>query len=145
MKPSLPAQTTPLIGREQEQRDLSQLLSDRDVRIITILAPGGMGKTRLVLEAAAHSLPSFPDGACFSSLAQIQSPADLVTAIGRAVGLEFYGAGDPQQQLFDFLRGQTLLLVLDNFEHLLAAAPLTLVPGDSERFDRLQSPMFLFV
>jgi predicted ATPase/DNA-binding CsgD family transcriptional regulator len=121
---TFPAQVTPFIGRETEVRDLSSLLHDPNVRIITILAPGGMGKTRLAIESATRSAEQLAAQAYFVPLTQIVSPADLVTAIGSALGLSFYSAGEAKKQLFDFLRGQNVLLVLDNFEHLLAGALL---------------------
>lgn len=124
LKTNLPNQATPFVGRDSELRDLAALLADPAVRIITILAPGGMGKTRLALEVAARRAHDYAGSACFVSLAQLRAPADLVTAIGGSLGLGFYGTGAPQQQLLDFLRGQELLLVLDNFEHLLAGAAL---------------------
>ncbi len=123
-KTSLPAQVMPFIGREFELHELASLLADPNVRIITLLAPGGMGKTRLAVETAARCRENFTDGVCFVSLAQIRSHADLVTAISSAIGLHLYGSGEPKQQLFDFLRRQMLLLILDNFEHLLAGTPL---------------------
>ena len=93
-----------------------------------------MGKTRLAIETASRSSHNLAGKATFVALAQLASSADLVTAIGDGIGLAFLGNTEPKQQLFDFLRGQELLLVLDNFEHLLSGAPLVIemmerVPG----------------
>jgi predicted ATPase len=130
---NLPAQTTPFVGREHELAELAKLLDNPQVRLVTILAPGGMGKTRLALEAARAALEQsatsdthqpFANGAYFVSLAPLAAPESIVTAIAEAVSFQFYGGGDPKQQLLDFLREKRLLLVLDNFEHLLAGVPL---------------------
>lgn len=121
---SLPVESTPFIGRSAELHDLSRLLSDVKVRLITILAPGGMGKTRLAIECAAQNAKAFSRGVCFVPLAPIAAPADLVVALGNALGLTFHGTSESSAQLLDFLHNQNLLLVLDNFEHLLAAAIL---------------------
>ncbi len=121
---NLPHQTTPFIGREQELADLSLLMADLATRLITILAPGGMGKTRLALAAAEQLLPNFPDGVFFVPLAPLSSANDIVTTIAENVGFSFYGTDSPSEQLLDYFRERHVLLVLDNFEHLLDGAPL---------------------
>ena len=121
---NLPFQTTPFIGRQQELADIAQLLADPDLRLLTILAPGGMGKTRLALAAAEGQLAHFQDGVFFVPLAPLKSTHDIVTTIAESVGFSFYGNSPPQQQLLDYFRDRNLLLVLDNFEHLLEGAPL---------------------
>ena len=129
-KHNLPAQTTPFVGREAELAELAKLLDDSAIRLITVLAPGGMGKTRLALEVASHYVeeglrPSptpdlFNGGVYFVELAPLSDPANMVSAIAEATGYQFQGDGrEPQQQILDFLRNKNLLLVLDNFEHLL--------------------------
>ncbi len=120
---NLPIQTTPFVGRQRELQQLAHMLSDSAMRLVTILAPGGMGKTRLALAAAQHQLSRFADGVFFVSLAALSSPDDILTAIAENVGFSFYGEISPAQQLLDFLHDRSLLLVLDNFEHLLAGAP----------------------
>ncbi len=130
VKHNLPAQTTPFIGREHELAELAKLLGDEDVRLVTVLAPGGMGKTRLALELAEGQLRSvahsrFPNGVYFVPLAKLTSPDYIVTAIAEATGFQFMSdSRDPQQQILDYLSNKQLLLVLDNFEHLLEGAPL---------------------
>ena len=121
---NLPAQTTAFIGRQQELTDLAGLLAQDDVRLLTILAPGGMGKTRLALAVAEGQLRYHPDGVFFVPLAPLSSPDDLVTAIAEHVDFSFYGSDPPVQQLRDYFRERKMLLVLDNFEHLLDGAPL---------------------
>ncbi len=123
---NLPAQTTPFVGREAELRELGKMLDDPNVRLITVLAPGGMGKTRLALEAANRSLPKFSNGVYLVELAPLSDPATVVSAIADAIGFQFQGSETGhRQQLLDYLHGKTMLLVLDNYEHLLDEAALT--------------------
>lgn len=128
--PNLPAQTTPFVGRDTELRALRRLIADPAVRLITIVGPGGIGKTRLAVAAAAEQLdsgeeqPTFPHGVFFVSLARLESPDLLVPAIAEVLGLHFAGRSDPKEQLLRFLRHKTMLLVLDNIEHLLSGATL---------------------
>lgn len=116
-KHNLPAQTTPFVGREGELAEVGRLLNDS--RLVTILAAGGMGKTRLSLEAAAQQLERFPNGAYFVALAPLTSADNIISAVAEAVSFQFYPGGEPKQQLMDFLREKQLLLVMDNFEHLM--------------------------
>lgn len=120
----LPAQLTPLIGREDELADLSRALSNPQTRFLTLLASGGMGKTRLALTVAERLAVYFADGVYFVPLAPLVTEQQLIPAIADAIGLQFFpDSRPPKQQLLDFLRTRTMLLVLDNFEHLLDDAP----------------------
>jgi predicted ATPase/transcriptional regulator with XRE-family HTH domain len=119
---NLPAPPTPLIGRETELAQIADRLEQRDCRLLTLVGPGGVGKTRLALQAAINLSASFPDGAYFVPLAALSSAALLVPAIAGALGCTFHGSTDPQAQLITHLREQEILLVLDNFEQLLAGA-----------------------
>jgi predicted ATPase/DNA-binding SARP family transcriptional activator len=121
---SLPPQTTPFIGREDELAELGRLLEDSSCRLLTIVGPGGTGKTRLALRAAEEYVRATDHQAVFVSLAPVGSTELLVSTIGDALGLGFYGRVEPQEQLLDFLREQQMLLVLDNFEHLIECAEL---------------------
>ncbi len=116
---NLPSQTTPFVGRQAELAILARLLADPAVRLVSIVALGGMGKTRLALEAAAAALPGFADGVFFVSLAPLQTAGAIVPAVAQALHFSFYDGGDPPQQLLDYLRTKDILLVLDNCEHLL--------------------------
>jgi non-specific serine/threonine protein kinase/serine/threonine-protein kinase PknK len=118
---NLPTQTTPFVGREDELAEIGRLLSDPNIRLVTILGPGGMGKTRLALEAAART--DFLHGAHFVSLAPCDSKEQIMNALAEAIKFQFArGADLPMHQLADFLRDKTMLLVMDNFEHLLSDA-----------------------
>ena len=121
---NLPNQATPFIGRKQELTDLARLIVDPQTQLITILAPGGMGKSRLALAVAEAQLRHFIDGVFFVELAPLSSPNDIVTAIADSVGFSFYSSDAPEQQLSEYLRKRSMLLVLDNFEHLLDGASL---------------------
>ena len=109
---------------------LAAYLADPNVRLVTILGLGGMGKTRLALAAAAAQLNGpapasrFSHGVIFVSLARLETPDQLVPAIAEAVNLRFQSGSDPKTQLLDYLRQKAMLLVLDNFEHLRGQAGL---------------------
>jgi len=120
---NLPPDPTPFIGRGEERAQIVEFLTGADVRLLTTMGPGGIGKTRLALAAAADLAESgaFPDGVYFVPLASLAAPEEIVPAIAEAVGFPFQADGRrPRQQLFDYLRPKTMLLLLDNFEHLLA-------------------------
>jgi predicted ATPase/class 3 adenylate cyclase len=119
---NLPPQPTPLIGREQEIAELIELLRRPDVRLLTVTGAGGGGKTRVALQVAADLVDDFRNGVSFVGLAGI-SDADLVLpAIGRALGIKEGGGRSVNDLVDEYLREREVLLVLDNFEHLLDAA-----------------------
>ena len=121
---NLPAPLTPFVGREAELADLRQRLDDPDCRLLTLVGPGGIGKTRLALEAARAHLADFPDGVFQVRLVGLASPQSIVPTVAAALGLRFGGRREPKRQLTDYLRGRTVLLLLDNYEHLLEGAGL---------------------
>lgn len=123
--PGLPVYLTPFIGREREQAELAELLMRPGCRLVTVLGQGGVGKTRLAIETA-RALADFADGVAFVSLAPLAAPESIVLAIGDALGFAFMGAGDPASQLLAHLRERNALLILDNLEHLLDPAGVTL-------------------
>lgn len=115
---NLPPQLTPLIGRTQAQTELIALLQNPDVRLLTIVGAGGMGKTRLAIEVGRMAQAAFANGVCFVGLAAITTPAALASAIATALGVPLQG-GEPRDLLRQALRQRQLLLILDNFEQLL--------------------------
>lgn len=122
---NLPALLTPFIGRKAELAAIGQRLRQPGCRLVTLVGPGGSGKTHLALKVAWEMLSrrtqSAKEGIYFVPLAALQSPEAIVPAVADAVGLAVQATGSPQQQLFDFFRQKRLLLILDNFEHLLPA------------------------
>jgi predicted ATPase len=133
---NLPAQITPFVGREAEVEAVMRLINDASVRLVTIVAQGGMGKTRLGLEVAthytrhSHTTPTglgtgFYDGVYFVELAPLSDAANIVPAIAEATGYPFQSdKRDAKQQILDYLSEKRLLLVMDNYEHIMAGAAL---------------------
>ena len=118
---SLPTNMTLFVGRQTELLEVRNRVFDPECRLLTLVGAGGIGKTRLALEVARQSEDEFPDGVIFVSLAPLENPALLEATILEALGLKISG-DKAQQQLIDHLRENHLLLVLDNFEHLLEAS-----------------------
>jgi predicted ATPase/DNA-binding SARP family transcriptional activator len=122
---NLPPQPTSFVGREKELASIIRRLTDRDCRLLTLVGPGGIGKTRLALQTAQSFIDSgtgidfFAQGIVFVPLAGVSSIGGMVSAIAEAVNFTFYSHGPPRQQLLNYLRGKNMLLVLDNLEHLL--------------------------
>lgn len=121
---NLPSVFTPLVGRDLEIKAASTLLLREDVRTLTLTGTGGIGKTRLAIQIATELSPAFAEGVCFISLASIGDPAQVMPAIARALELREDLDSSLQEQLQDYLRDQRLLLLLDNFEQVIAAAPM---------------------
>ena len=142
---NLPLQSTPFIGREDELAEIQQLIQhDDDCRLLTLVGPGGIGKTRLALQAASHMSKHFADGVCFIPLAPINDAAQLLSAITEGLNLAFAGGADPKTQLLRYLSKRQLLLVLDNFEHLMdetnpeAMAQIGLISDIAQSGNRLK-------
>ncbi len=119
---NLPHQPTPFIGRGRELAQVRELLTS--TRLLTLVGPGGTGKTRLAQQAAVGMLDAFKNGVYFVSLASIESADLIVQAIAETIGFPLSSDENPRRQLLRHLRYRHYLLILDNFEHLLSAAPL---------------------
>jgi predicted ATPase/DNA-binding NarL/FixJ family response regulator len=119
---ALPVQLTSFVGREVELAEITHLLSEPSCRLLTLTGPGGIGKTRLAIEVARQT--SFSNGAYFVALQPLTSPDFIISTIAASLNYTFFGEQEPKTQLLNYLREQSLLLVLDNFEHLLEGADL---------------------
>src|SRR5947209_7188347 len=120
---NLPVQPTPLIGREREVAAVQQLLLREDVRLLTLTGPGGSGKTRLGLQVAAELSNHFPDGIYFVNLAPISDAELVVPTMAQTLGVKESPTRSMVEQLQVFLQEKLLLLMLDNFEQVVSAAP----------------------
>jgi predicted ATPase/class 3 adenylate cyclase len=118
---NLPLQVTPFIGRERELAAVERLLQGS--RLVTLTGPGGAGKTRLALQVAEAVIEAYADGVCFVSLAAVSETALVASAVAQALGVRETSARPVLEAVADHLRDRRLLLVLDNFEQVLAAAP----------------------
>ncbi|MBW7886598.1 MAG: AAA family ATPase, partial [Caldilineaceae bacterium] len=120
----LPVPAAPFIGREAEMAQIAERLSDPDCRLLTLVGPGGVGKTRLALQVAAGHRAVFQDGVAYASLAALANADELAPAIADALGVALTSGADMHELLFRLLRSKQLLLVLDNFEHLVEEVDL---------------------
>ncbi len=121
---NLPVQPTPFIGRQAEVKAAKDLLTRADVRLVTLIGPGGTGKTRLALQTAAELIDHFKDGVYFVDLAPFREPESVLAAIARTIGVKETSDRPLLDELKEQLQAQTMLLLLDNFEQVTAAAPL---------------------
>jgi non-specific serine/threonine protein kinase len=117
---TLPATLTRFLGREQELDDLAQLLATN--RLVTLTGPGGTGKTRLAISAASAQAAAFPDGVFFIDLAPFADPTLVPSAVAQTLGIQGLPEMSARDSVVRFVRDKRLLLLLDNYEHLLAAA-----------------------
>jgi predicted ATPase/DNA-binding XRE family transcriptional regulator len=119
---TLPTPASPFFGRSRELETAGTLLKDRQTHLLTLLGVGGIGKTRLALELAGSIADRYPDGVFFVDLAPFAHPAYITAAIAHALGIR--ATETLHDSLLSFLRGKRLLILLDNFEQLVRAAPL---------------------
>lgn len=126
----IPLPPNPLVGREFELAQIAILVEDPRCRLLTLTGAGGIGKTRLALETAFHKQVEFEIGGVFVNLAPLGGRDQIVTAIADALGIVLYNASDRSIQLITRLRDKEVLIVLDNFEHLLSEADCVAFPRD---------------
>ncbi len=121
---NLPVQLTVFVGREREIETIKQQLAEPGLRLLTLTGPGGTGKTRLALRVAGDLVDAYPDGVWFVALAPVANAGRVAHAIAEALGVRESPVEPIEETLRVFLRSKRLLLVLDNFEHVVAAATL---------------------
>lgn len=124
LRSNLPEQPTPLVGRGRELATIQQLLHRPNVRLVTITGPGGVGKTRLALQVAEDLMAEFGDGVWLVPLASISEPDLVVSTIAQVLGLQEAGERPILVSLKAYLEDKQILLLLDNFEHVVVAAPV---------------------
>lgn len=116
---NLPPQPTRFVGRHKELAEILERLDNPNCRLLTIAGPGGVGKTRLALQVAAENIDAFPHGVYQVGLAPVAAGSSIVTTIAEALRFPFTGPELPAEQLWRYLKDKEMLLVLDNFEHLM--------------------------
>ncbi len=121
---NLPLQPTLFVGREEERAEIGRLLDEADCRLLTVTGPGGVGKTRLALQVATEHVDAYADGVYFVSLAALPSAELLAEAIANTLQVAHDSGEEPGHQLIAALSSKEVLLVLDDFDHLLDGAPL---------------------
>jgi len=121
---NLEPQNAPFFGRARELKEIGSVLKDPDNRLVNLLAPGGFGKSRLAMQAAADHIDDFPDGVFCVGLGSARTDERLLFNLAEGLKLVFYGSGDPKQQVLDYLREKAMLIVLDNFEQIAGGPQL---------------------
>lgn len=122
LRPRLPAEPTPFVGREREEGEARRLLRWGELRLLTLTGPGGVGKTRLALRVAGAMADEYSDGVAFVSLAPADSPERVIALIAQELDLKEQQSRPLEDTVADYLATREMLLVLDNFEHVMAAA-----------------------
>ncbi len=121
---NLPDQVTTFVGREEELTTIMDRLAEPDCRLLTLVGPGGIGKTRLSIEAAGRITDRYAHGVAYTDLQSLTDVQYLAETIAQSAGLQLSGQIDPTEQLLDYLKEKEILLLLDNFEHLMDGAKL---------------------
>jgi predicted ATPase/class 3 adenylate cyclase len=121
---NLPPQNTPFVGRSADLAALAEQLARPSCRLLTLIGPGGIGKTRLALQVAAAQIENFRDGVYFIALAPLNSAEQIVPTLAEALRFAFHNREPLLEQLLRYLSGRQLLLVVDNFEHVIEGAEM---------------------
>lgn len=124
LAPVIPSPVTAMVGRDTDIEEVARMLAAPDRRLVVLTGPGGVGKTRLALAVAERTWRQWPDGAAFADLSTVTDPALVPDAIASALGLVGQGREGPLETLKRHLADRSMLLVVDNFEQVLDAAPL---------------------
>ncbi len=124
--PNFPNRSTSFVGRRSELRALAELLQNPACRLLTLVGPGGVGKTSLAIESGLAALPRFADGGCFVALDEVYTASALLSTLINALGLAQPTHGDAPSWLHEHLRNRSILLVLDNFEQLVESGSLVI-------------------
>ena len=121
---NFPAQSTPFLGRKSELQSIAERLQDEDCRLLSLIGSGGIGKTRLAIQAALEQVGQFRDGLYFLPLVSVSAPGFLLSTVADILGVSLDGREDATPQLLNYLRNKQMLLVIDNFEHLMSKVGL---------------------
>jgi predicted ATPase/DNA-binding XRE family transcriptional regulator len=119
---NLPVPPNPLIDRKEELEKINRLIETSQCRLLSLIGRGGIGKTRLAIDVATNQRDYFPDGVFFIPLSSISSADEIYLAIAESIDLSLFGSDKPGKQILDYLAEREMLLVLDNFEHLVCGA-----------------------
>ncbi len=123
---NLPSQLTPFVGRELDLAEIASFLHSADTRLLTLLGPGGIGKTRLAIQTMLEQAQQFADGAVFVALASINSADAIIQELTGSLGLSFSAGSSLKEPLLDYLKAKEILMVIDNFEHVLDGSEIVL-------------------
>ena len=117
-------QPTQFVGRNEELADITRLLTSTACRLLSLVGPGGIGKTRLAIQSCSVNALHYSNQVCFLSLVPISTPESMILALAESLGIQIEGSQAPLVQIVQYLQNKHMLLVLDNFEHLLDGAEI---------------------
>ncbi len=121
---NLPIQSTPFVGRKKEISEIIKILKEPECRVLTITGSGGVGKTRIAVQAGAEMFEDFPDGVFLVPLELLNTKELIAGKIADSIGFNFYSRDEPAIQIINYLREKNMLLIMDNFEHIIEGADI---------------------